>query len=290
MSRESPKDSMRRADMFNRHHQTDRIMSTNAVSASNQINLSALLGSPKVSQRHSDDRERESSGGNPQGITLLASLLQALVQAATSQPASAATPAAGTPAPSTPPATGAAAPPATSAAPSATLVQDLQAFLHDLFRALRHANRESDGDRIVDPRGPATPTSGTAATPPAPAPTPVTAPAPTPVTAASTVTAHYRHHGIIYALQGLIRDLGASQAPDSTGSPSGASSTALTKLNAAFVKLLGDLTGSASGGSAAGSGQSTSALQSFLTNFLQDLQSNASVTFNTLGSSVNTTA
>jgi hypothetical protein len=51
------------------------------------------------------------------------------------------------------------------------------------------------------------------------------------------------------------------------------------------------LTGSTSGGSAAaGSGQSTSALQSFLTNFLQDLQSNAANSFNTLGSSVNTTA
>lgn len=268
-------------------------MSTNAVSGSNQISLAALLGSPKVSQRRGDDGERDSSGGNARGITLFASLLQALVQAATSQPASAATPAAGTPAAGSVP-TDAAAPPATSAAPptdtnggpSATLVQDLQAFLHDLFHALRHANRESHGDRIVDPRGPATPTSGTAATPPATATTPATPPA----TAASTVTAHYRHHGIVYALQGLIRDLGAAQAPDSTGSPSGTPSPALTKLNAAFVKLLGDLTGSASGGSGAGSGQSTSALQSFLTNFLQDLQSNAASSFNTLGSSVNTTA
>jgi hypothetical protein len=252
-------------------------MSTNAVSASNQINLSTLLGSPKVSQRHGDDGERDSSGGNAQGITLLASLLQALIQAATSQPA---------PAASTPPATGAAPPTDTSGGPSATLVQDLQAFLHDLFHALRHANRESHGDRIVDPRGPATPTSGAAATPPVSAAAPATAPA----TAASTVTAHYRHHGIIYALQGLIRDLGATQAPDSTVSTSGTPSTALTKLNAAFEKLLGDLTGSASGGSAAGSGQSTSALQSFLTNFLQDLQGNAVDSFNTLGSSVNTTA
>ena len=272
----------------------DRIMSTNAVSASNQISLSTLLSSPKVSQRHGDDRERGSSGGNAQGITLLASLLQALVQAATSQPAPAATPAAGTPAAGTPPAAGAPPPTDTSGGPSATLVQDLQAFLHDLFHALRHANRESHGERIADPRGPATPASGTAATPPAPATTPVpapaTAPLPAPPTAASTVSAHYRHHGIIYALQGLIRDLGAAQAPDSTGSPSGAPSTALTKLNAAFQKLLGDLTGSASGGSAAGSGQSTSALQSFLTNFLQDLRSNAADSFNTLGSSVNTTA
>jgi hypothetical protein len=250
-------------------------MSTHAVSASNQINLATLLGSPKISQRHGDDRERGSSGDNAQGITLLASLLQALVQAATSQPASSATPA---------PATGAAPATDTSGAPSATLVQDLRAFLHDLFHALRHANRE--GDRIVDPRGPATPTSGTAATPPPPATTPATQPA----TAAATVTAHYRHHGIIYALQGLIRDLGAAPAPDSTGSPSSEPSTALTKLNAAFVKLLGDLTGSPSGGTAAGSGQSTSALQSFLTNFLQDLQSNAADSFNTMGSSVNTTA
>jgi hypothetical protein len=165
-------------------------------------------------------------------------------------------------------------------------VQDFQAFLHDLFHALRHANRESHGDRVVDPHGPATPASGTAATPPATATTPATPP----VTAASTVVAHYRHHGIIYALQGLIRDLGPTPAPDSTGSPSGAPSTELTKLNAAFVKLLGDLTGSASGGTAAGAGQSTSALQSFLTNLLQDLQSNAAHSFNTLGSSVNTTA
>jgi hypothetical protein len=224
-------------------------------------------------------------------------LLQALVQAATAQPASGAAPAAnGAPAATDPPVATNPATSTSSGTPGTNLVQDLQAFLHDLFHALRHADREGHGERIVDPRGPATTTSGGPATSTAPATAPVTTPATTPATASGTTTAatgtvaHYRHHGIIYALRALIRDLGAGQAPDSTGSSSGAPSTALTKLNSAFVKLLGDLGGSTSNGPAAGSSPSTSALQSFLTNFLQDLQNNGANSLNTVGSSVNTTA
>jgi hypothetical protein len=39
-----------------------------------------------------------------------------------------------------------------SGTPGTNLVQDLQAFLHDLFHALRHADRESHSERIVDPK------------------------------------------------------------------------------------------------------------------------------------------
>jgi hypothetical protein len=270
-------------------------MSTNAISGSNQLSLSTLFSGVRVSQRHQDDDgHTNSSGGNEQGITLLASLLQALTQAATAQPAPAAPPAA---APASPPAASAAPATGTSSAPSTSLVQDLQAFLHDLFYALRHANREDHGGRIVDPRGPAVTTSGATSSPPAtdttPAPTPpATAPVTPPVTTPpATGNVHYRHHGIISALQALIQDLGSAQTTGGSGGSSpGSTSTALTRLNSAFVKLIGDLGGSTSSGPAAGSSQSTSALQSFLTNFLQDLQNNASNSLNPLGSSVNTTA
>jgi len=89
------------------------------------------------------------------------------------------------------------------------------------------------------------------------------------------------------------------------------SSNALSNLNSAFEKLLGDLGGNASsaaGGTAssvsgtasgtsspassgsAAASQSTIALQSFLTSFLQDLQNNGANSFSPLGSSINTTA
>jgi hypothetical protein len=257
--------------MFNGHFSTGGIMSTNAISGSNQLSLSALFGGGRVSQRHrDDDGERESSGGNVQAITLLASLLQALTQAATAQAAPASSPAAVSTTPSV-----TSTVPASGSTPSNSLVQDLQAFLHDLFYALRHADRGRDGERTVAPG--AQPTTTPAATPPVS--TPLTPPVSTPPVVG---TANYRHHGIISALQALIQDFGAGQSSGSSG--------ALTRLNAAFVKLIGDLGGNASAGPAAGSSGSTSALQSFLTNFLQDLQNNGAHSLNPLGSSVDTTA
>jgi hypothetical protein len=246
------------------------VMSTNGISGSNQLSLSTLFSGVRVSQRHrDDDGERESSGGNVQAITLLASLLQALTQAATAQAAPASSPVATSTTSSV-----TSTIPGSGSTPSSTLVQDLQAFLHDLFYALRHADRERDGERTGDPGAPPVSTTTPTTTTPTTT-TPVTTP---PVVA----TAHYRHHGIISALQALIQDLAAGPASGSSG--------ALTRLNAAFVKLIGDLGGSASNGPAAGSSGSTSALQSFLTNFLQDLQNNGQHSLNPLGSSVDTTA
>jgi hypothetical protein len=47
------------------------IMSTNAISASNQINLATLFGGARVSRKHGDDSDRDSSsGGSGPGITL----------------------------------------------------------------------------------------------------------------------------------------------------------------------------------------------------------------------------
>ena len=59
-------------------------MSTSPISASNQTNLAAIFGTTQGPRRHEGGAggRRDSSGdGNEQGITILASLLQALTQA-----------------------------------------------------------------------------------------------------------------------------------------------------------------------------------------------------------------
>jgi hypothetical protein len=57
-------------------------MSINAISGSSQ-SLSAIVGAGGTSRRHGDDGDRESSGdGIGPGLTLFASLLEALTQAA----------------------------------------------------------------------------------------------------------------------------------------------------------------------------------------------------------------
>jgi hypothetical protein len=273
-------------------------MSTNPISASSQSNLAASLGSANRPHRHG-------GGGSDQGITLLASLLQALTQAVSAGATATGTTAATNTA-ITDGATAAAGTTAATATGSTTsgtsLAQDLQAFLHDLFHALRHAGQPSHGGGYAS------------------APRPVTTPSPTSAIAAPTATGNgiataataataatsaagntgigaYGQRSIISALRALVQDLSNSQVLSTTGSSSSLSSNALSNLNSAFEKLIGDLGASTStagsstaSGSAAASGQSTSALQSFLTNFMRDLQSNGTNSLSSLGSSVDTTA
>src|SRR5271165_5627849 len=304
-------------------------MSTNAISASNQTSLAALFGAAKESPRQGDRGNGASFGERQdQGVTVLASLLQALIQAAGTQPAAATTPGASaaattvttatTATASSPPTTGtgSAASTSTSSAPSAsTLVQDLQAFLHDLIHALRqtgHTHRHDDDD--AKPPVPTTPVNTGSSTSTATTSTPgATTTAAATTASANTGVAAYGQRGIIASLLALVKDLGNSQVIGDTGSSTSLSSNVLSSLNSAFEKLIGDLNGgrtnvastanaassanaagSANGGtssgSASGSAQSTAALQSFLTNFVQDLQNNGANSLSPLGSSVNTTA
>ena len=265
------------------------------------------MGAIQGSRRQGGGEDRDASGGGGQGINLLASLLEALTQAASAQSSAASgatsgaaaagtsttTGATGTTATNattgTPPAGGSAA---TTGTPGSILVQDLQTFLHDLFRALRHVSRSDDDGGRARPLSPAA-TGGASTT--------------VPVGAGA-----YRPHGIISALQTLIQDLSNGPA---AGNTNAISSTRFATLNAAFEKLIADLSGtpapvagttsdigtsttasgtspdgSTQGASAAGSTPSTAALQSFLINFAQDLQNYGTHSLRTLGTSVNTTA
>jgi hypothetical protein len=298
-------------------------MSTSPVSASNQLNLAAVFAPAKGSPRHGGGDSDSSGNGNSQGITLLASLLQALTQAAsaptaaTTASASTTTTAAGAPAAAgATSATGAAAATSTGAAggtSSSSLASDLQTFLHDLSSALRNAGKSGHGGGRGHRHEPLTTASSTA-TPAASTTTPasstVTQAASATTAAGSTTPAAanpgigaYGQRGIISELKALVQDLSNSQALSSSASSSGVPPRVLSNLNSAFEKLIGDLNGTASapsststaGGttasaSAAASSQSTSALQSFLTNFAQDLQNNGANSLNPVGSSVNTTA
>jgi hypothetical protein len=272
-------------------------MSTNPISSSSQTNLAAILGSANRPHRHGG------GGGDREGINLLASLLQALTQAVSAGATATATATGATAETNTATTDGTTAAAGTTAATATgsttsgtSLAQDLQAFLHDLFHALRDAGRPSHGGGYAS------------------APRPVTTPSPTGAIAAPAATSNgiataaasaagttgvgaYGQRSIISALRALVQDLSNSQVLSTTGSSSSLSSNALSNLNSAFEKLIGDLGASTStagsstvSGSAAASGQSTSALQSFLTNFMQDLQSNGTNSLSSLGSSVNTTA
>jgi hypothetical protein len=285
-----------------RKPRADHIMSITALSGSNQLDQSASLGAAKGSHRHGGGAVAEhSSGGSDEGVALFAGLLQALTQAAGTQTAAAAasTGAASTGSPAT-----------TSSGSANTLVQDLQSFLHDLFHTLRGVSRIGEGGRVAEPPPVAAPNSATAPSETAPASDASSATTTAAATAAvpavtstalstgssalpsqtfgassTTGAGSYGQQGIITALKTLIQDLGNSQVLSTTDSSSSLSANALSNLNTAFNKLLGDLGGTASGGSTG-----TSALQSYLTNLLQDLQSNGTNSLSSLGSSVNTTA
>jgi hypothetical protein len=285
-------------------------MSIGSVSASNQINLAAVFAPAQGSPRHAEHGDRDSSGGgNSEGITVLASLLEALVQAATPSAASAnaaatasttGTAAVGTstPAPTTGAATGTTGTTGTTStttgATSTTtgttstttgttsptnLVADLQAFLHDLFSALRQAGRSGHGGRehelwreraetsnIPAPStsapasGTTTPASSTSApassaTPVVPATTSGTVTATTSSPAAGSTTpvavtnpaiGAYGPRNIISELKALVQELSSGQASSSTGSVGGVSQNLLSNLNSAFEKLISDLKGTAS--------------------------------------------
>ncbi len=303
-------------------------MSNTAISASNQTSLAAVYGAARGSRRHGGHGDKSSSGDNQeQGVNVLASLVQALTQAAGTQAPATTTAAAGTTSTAVTTATaGTTATPGTTAtsstsatsAASATgasggtsgssLVQDLQAFLHDLVHALRQASRSNQGSgSSPTTTGSAAATStpvtanSTAATSSATPAASSTAAASTPAASSTTAAANtgaaaYGQSGIIAALQSLVKDLASSQEVTNTDSSSGLSPNTLSNLNTAFQKLISDLNGSASStagtssGSTADSSESTAALQSFLTNFVQDLQNNGSNSPSYLGSSVNTTA
>lgn len=218
-------------------------MSTNTVSASSQAvssgqtNLAAVYGSAAARGPHRRGGQggKGSSGNGSEGFTVLASLVQALTQAAGARSAAAA-PAAGTT-----DTTGAAATAGASAAagsapagttssastnsrtPATSLAQDLQAFLHDLVQALRQASQTGHGRGIAGTPGPVTTTSA-ATTTSAPATTgdgsivasapattgsgsagsnaAATAPVTSPATA-NTGAAAYGQSDIISALQAL---------------------------------------------------------------------------------------
>jgi hypothetical protein len=207
--------------------QRNRIMLTNPIS-SNLPTLPALF-TPPTDQARRGGGDRDSSDANSQSITVLASLLEALVQAA-STPAAATSSSAGVTATAgASAATGAST--ATGAAPSAStgatstptsvtsaagststgtattgststssLVSDLQSFLHDLFSALRQAGRSGHGGREHEHWRERVPAASTTAAAPAtstapstPGGTPIpatTAPSSTaPSTAAATTAA-----------------------------------------------------------------------------------------------------
>jgi hypothetical protein len=274
-------------------------MSINPVSASNPTNLSSLFAGVRGPRRHDDEDGHSSGEGTEQGVTVLASLLQALIQAVGAQSAAAA---GGAEAASSPSGT-AADSSATSGAGATTgagagtdtgtaassLVDDLRAFLHDLVHALREVGRSDHENSGL---------TGTTSTPAATAADTAAGTGAAASTAAAATTGaaayRYRHGGVVARIQTLVHDLAAGYEGTNTDTAPAPSSHALSNLNSAFQKLIADLSGSPSGTGGVTSGtagnSSTAALQSFLTNFAQDLQNNGTHSLNSLGSSVNTSA
>lgn len=251
--------------------------------------------SQNTPRSHGRDDDRE---GGSQGLSLFSALLQALVSAASqSNAASATTPTGSSTATSSTTAASSAGNSSTATTPSSTstagssLPQDLGAFLHDLFHALRQAGRQEWEGRHLEPLSSST--SGTTATSSTTATTGTTATSSTTATTGTAATSgttvstgttsstatgnaavnSYRDHGIIGALQQLIKDLTNSQvvsgASTSIAAP-GLSPNVVSNLNSAFQRLLADLGGTSA---TSGSQSDTTALKSFLQGFLQDLQS-----------------
>lgn len=251
-------------------------MTTSAVSATTpSVTLAPLAIANPTAVRNDDDGDsdqgaRDSVRGGKLFSALLAALTQFVSNNSAASAAGGTSPAASASTPATSTNTGAAVP--------STLPQDLHAFLHDLFRALRQEGRVATG----------TPASGTSSpTPPVTAgvPTPATPPA-TPTSSGSVRLDRYGQHGLIAELQGLINDLGSNPVPaattaTTTTTTTGSSATpALTQLNAAFAKLITDLGGSTS----------TASLSSFLTGFLENLQGASGGSTSPLGNRINVSA
>jgi hypothetical protein len=140
--------------------------------------------------------------------------------------------------------------------------QELQAFMHSLFQALKQDGLDSSTGASAG-GGPAV---GAAAA----------------TSSGSAVTGPYQGN-LVSSLQSLIQRL----------SPDGRTTAATSTLNATFKNLMNGVnrTGAAASSSASGgasSGASNAALQSFLNNFLQNLQANGLHALNSVGNSVNT--
>ena len=308
-------------------------MSTSAIAASSTNIVSSVIGVDRPLIRPPSGDSNSNSGSAPvQGGRLFTALFDALTQfVAEHQPAPAATTAAtaatspaATASTATSAATSTPSPASTSSTnssgssstPASSLGSDLQAFLHDLFSALRQAGgaREHGGHGFGRARDdwradatPAVPVSNTqqsasigastgssaanSATPAA-ASTPATSSAaPVAATGASS-TAAYGRFGIVAELNALIKDLSNSQVVSATSSaastPANLSSSALANLNSAFSKLITDLGGTTS--SASSSQSDTASLQAFLGSLLQKLQSGAGNSLSPLGNGVNVSA
>jgi len=323
-------------------------MSTSAIAASSTNIVSSVIGVERPLLRQPSGYGDSNSGSAPvQGSRLFTALFDALTQfvaahqaapaaataassatsAATVPAAAAATASSATtsPAATVSTATSTPSPASTSSAssstPASSLGTDLQAFLHDLFSALRQAGgaREHAGHGFGRARDdwradatPATPVSDTqpaanAAAPPAAvtststastaaapvaASTPATSSAAPVAATSSSSTAAYGRFGIAAELDALIKDLSNSQVVSATstaaGTPANLSSSALANLNSAFTKLISDLGGTTS---TASSPQSdTASLQAFLSSLLQNLQGGASNSLSSLGNGVNVSA
>jgi len=278
-------------------------MSTTAISGVSQAITTASVES-RLSQRQTGGGKASTDSSVSRGLNLFASLLESLTQAVSQSNATLVSTPTGTASGATT-ASGSSSSGSSATSGTTSLAQDLQGFLHDLFHALRQTSEPtrrsgggSDPSPIIHPlpRTPPTVTtnsggsSGTTTTGTTGSGTTTTGSGSTTGTTTSGTSgtstsgaSSYGDHGIIAALKTLIQELGNSKVISGTNPNSGLSSGAITTLNTAFEKLLGDL------GGTPGSSSDTSQLKSFLTNFLQDLQGNSS-TASTVGSSIDTTA
>jgi hypothetical protein len=210
------------------------------------------------------------------GQNLLSNALQALEQAIGSQSASAipgnsvsptsvgAVTAAGAPgvnAPAT----------ATTTPDPANVKQDLHAFLHSLFQALKQEGSDGAGASTNTVSAAASAGSGTTAGP------------------GSAANGIGQYAGSLESsLQTLIQQLGST----------GTATPATAKLTTSFNNLVRDLTaastaspvGSPAGPAATGAGASTAELKNFLSNFVQNLQHNGVQTPGLVGGNVNANA
>ena len=271
-------------------------MSTNAVLGANSSSiLASLLAASRPSVKRVDrDKSGSASGASTAvqgggGGSLFNALYQALTQFVKDNPAAGSavttTAAAATSGSTGGTTTATTATTGSAGSPSSSLGQDLHAFLHDLFQALRQAGRSGRGHHprpVTSSTSPAsapaaastTPVATTAVTTPvtttpatsAPATTAPAATTPLASTtpAASTAAAAaassgiggYGDQGIISALQALIQDLANSQeisnGANISGTSSNLSANTLSTLNSAFTTLISDLGGSTSGAAASG--------------------------------------
>jgi hypothetical protein len=289
-------------------------MSTSAIAASITNTAASVMGIERPLTRQPSQYDDSNSGNSVQGSRLFTALFDALTQFVTDNQTAPTASAPGAPSTDPVPAAAPAAPASTAASPLAaasssgssgtaasSLGADLQAFLHDLFSALRQAGGERDhGEhglgRARDdwrwagaPAAPVSDTEPAATTGATASAASATNSAPTAAAATTSSAAAFNRHGIAAELRALIKDLSNSQVASATssaaGTPSNLSSSAITNLNAAFSKLIADLGGTASSAST----PATASLQSFLSSLLQNLHGTDN-SLSPLGNGVNVSA